>query len=572
MDHSSATTTIAQRPDESQRALLAGGQCRSSQQQSPMRDRLSNVCPPIHLGDEHMQTGPSDEIRAGEPETNANGSIAGSGSGMTTPVRNLPSFSFPVPDPTALEHQSEISAHGKYLEFLSLFLSSDRQLDIGFPKRHALIVFLMASLEKAFCAYAHMMVPEEDDVLQILCADELEPQVWRAFLSDTPDFGDITNNEGINQIRHIAVHRFDYDTSVIRAAVDEAYFLDNDTMIEEIDIILRVFYADVTGDSNYPVTDEERKIVDDLLWPPNRQVVSTHELLDKVQNLGERSSFNFCQSHLPHVLINRGFTAAECLELPDWQCVIGNQENWSPNTPEAERLRDEVSAKLQKLWTRDLRNAAAHRVPMEIFEDDFHKENRLFPLIQQVINYVRILGDEETAVRIEELRAGTTALLLRKQREWMDPSWCHTRDWKRIYRTVEDRLEAWQERRSEFAAERVDIEPLLKLYARNKSRLYDMITENDWWDQLVWTAPLRLPCKPVEEESDSGNGREDQHDCWWTQDEASRTSWIDEEQHGPADTVQQSDDEHQSHTSSVSVEGGTWNKEMICDTVECVEW
>lgn len=53
------------------------------------------------------------------------------------------------------------------------------------------------------------------------------------------------------------------------------------------------------GRSEVTVTEDERTRAYNLLWPPDRRPETTHQLLDKVQNLAEKPSYSFYQRHLP---------------------------------------------------------------------------------------------------------------------------------------------------------------------------------------------------------------------------------------------------------------------------------
>ena len=69
-------------------------------------------------------------------------------------IRELPTWSAPLPEIAADEvHFRFQTSEGTYLDFLSLFLHTKRQVDIGFPKRHALALFLMNRLEQSHMGY-----------------------------------------------------------------------------------------------------------------------------------------------------------------------------------------------------------------------------------------------------------------------------------------------------------------------------------------------------------------------------------------------------------------------------------
>lgn len=219
-------------------------------------------------------------------------------------------------------------------------------------------------------------------------------------------------------------------------------------------------------------------MVNDLLWPSNRPITSIHQLFDRVQNLGERSSYEFCKQYLPQTLARHGVTAAEHFELPQWHHIIKEQTKDLASSSETGKTLSEVSEELQKAWPRGLRNAAAHREMIYINE-----ENKLEYLTRLVAEYVRILGDEVTASTIERLTAETKIFLFKQREEWMDPAWCHTRDWKLIEGRIKCRIAQWTDRQRPFATDGVDISAIIKLYVRSDDRMYTMIRENGWFKE-----------------------------------------------------------------------------------------
>ncbi|KAL9004990.1 MAG: hypothetical protein Q9188_002204 [Gyalolechia gomerana] len=386
--------------------------------------------------------------------------------------RDHPSWSSPLPDAASAE--LKFTASGEYLEFLSLILTKPRQVDIGFPKRHALIVFLMENLEITFWKYAKRMIPEELEALQILSPDEFEPQVWAAFLSvhvpHEKGQGWGVGIDSMTSIRNIAVHRWDYDTSTIRAAAAQAFRLSDDTLLQKLELILKVLCK-----------------------------------------LGEESSYEFCKRHLPQALVHYKAAVAEQIELGWWHKIIETQQDCMPTDAQERDFAAQISEKVQKTWPRSLRNAAAHREMIYINENGGHGLERL---TDPVAKYVRILGHEERATTIEELTAETKALLLKKYEEWTDPAWCHTRDWKLIRDTIKRRITQWESRLHPFFEKGVCITPIIQMYNRSDDRMYILIRENGW---LMDSSPklhyYDVPRPPVERESadeadandDSGN-------------------------------------------------------------------
>ncbi|KAL9025004.1 MAG: hypothetical protein Q9196_006092 [Gyalolechia fulgens] len=396
--------------------------------------------------------------------------------------RNHPSWSSLLPDPASAE--LNFTASGDHLEFLSLFLTKPRNLEI------------------CFWEYAQWTIPEEFEALQILSPDEFEPQVWAAFLSvNVPDenghYGDF-GADSMTSIRNIAVHRWDYDTATIRAAATQAFRLSDGVFLQKLERILKVLYADVATDQRYPVTEQQREAVYDLLSPSNQPIESTHQLFETIQKLGEQSSYDFCKRHLPQALVHHRIAVAEQVELGWWHKMIETQRDCVPTNAEEREFAAQVSEKVQKTWPRPLRNATAHREMIYINENE---GNGLERLTDPVAKYVRVLGDEETAITIEQLTAETKALLLKKHAEWTDPAWCHGRGWKLIGDRIRRSIAHWEPLLHPCLDKGVCILPIIQMYNRSDERMYILARENGW---LMDPSPklhfYDTPRPPVERE------------------------------------------------------------------------
>ncbi|KAL8832645.1 MAG: hypothetical protein Q9170_004805 [Blastenia crenularia] len=386
----------------------------------------------------------------------------------------FPTWSSPLPDTTPPGCIFRFQTDGEDSEFLSLFLATTRQVDIEFSKRHALFVFLMENLEKAYYWYARRVMPSQLEALQILSPDELEPHVWGAWLNaHFPSEPDRFGGALIGLLRHNTVHRYPVDTDIIKAVAEQAVKLHDDRFLEQIDLILTVLYCDVAPDE-WSVTDKERQKAYDLLWPNNRAIESTHQLFDEVQNLGEKSSYEFCTIFLPQTLARSGRTVAEGLEITRWHELIREQrEHVHLDTAKGSFVVD-VSQKLQTYHVNTLRNAAAHRKMIFIDEGD-----ALERYVECVATYVSILGDDQTASTIKQLTAETRAKLLERHKKWMDPAWCLSRDWKSLAPRLKKYIDYWSGRGYELFTAGVEIDNIVRMYCRSDSRLTHMLRENN---------------------------------------------------------------------------------------------
>ncbi|KAL8682649.1 MAG: hypothetical protein Q9186_001336 [Xanthomendoza sp. 1 TL-2023] len=387
-------------------------------------------------------------------------------------IRRLPRWTSPIINP-ATSHSNSVwfkfRANGRYLEFLSLFLTGDRQVDIDFSSRHALILFLLNGLEKSHEKHFKRTTPEEAELLQMFAPDEFELQVWAYFIYGTDSNARLSKTvtdengkscnfyEGVCHIRQLAVHRTstyrcNFSTQTIRCAAACALSLGDHHLLEQIELVTKVLYARATGHPNYPVTTEEASTVANLLWPLDSPVETDHEFLDDIQARAEHASYNFCKRHLPRELTGFGCTAAEHFELPQWHQVILKKCHSRAWISEEDQLFFyTVDEKLRKceFVVRLSRNAAAHRPRSEFLDPGQHPEilTTAEKCVAWALEYVRALEDEETALEIEALAAEVLPVLKQRYTDWHDDiKWCQGRDLQLILEATEQRSKYWDDK------------------------------------------------------------------------------------------------------------------------------
>ncbi|KAL8667536.1 MAG: hypothetical protein Q9168_007247 [Polycauliona sp. 1 TL-2023] len=406
-------------------------------------------------------------------------------------IRRFAPWSSPIPKPTATQVRFKYRANGHYLEFLSLFLTGDRQVDIEFPRRHALVCFLLNSLEESHYQYAKRVIPKEFEKLQMLSADELELQVWQAFIRaphlnlGVRDYATDEDREkylffnSVNRIRQLAIHRtstyrWNFDTRIIKSAAACAQHLGDDALVEKIELLVKVLYVDAGGHSEYAVTEDDRCRAYNLLWPPQYQPQTTHQLLLSVQTLAEKSSYSFCQRRLPQELLGFNCTSAEHFELSQWRKII----TYRCHGTDDEASFAELDMQLQKADVTNLRNAASHRQgfillsPQDFYDDTPH----LKAYLETAKAYVRALEDEDTALEIEKLEHEVLAALSKKYDEvWLNTEGCDNWDLDLIRakrQSLENRIQYWDRQHCHFwDSMEVNTDPILPVYGRAKNRL-----------------------------------------------------------------------------------------------------
>ncbi|KAI4250213.1 MAG: hypothetical protein L6R40_000386 [Gallowayella cf. fulva] len=409
-------------------------------------------------------------------------------------IRSLPNWTAPLPNPRSSKVWFKFRANNRYLETLSLFLTGNRQVDIDFSKRHALILFLLTRLEESYEKYARRTIPEEFEHLQLYSADEFELHVWAAFMRVPPTGSGLPTSIGdengsqcqfidkVNLIRQLAVHRtstyrWNFDTATIRSAAACAFSLQDDLLLEHIELIIKVLYADAGGESNLTATEEEFQAVKDLLWPCDSRVESSHQLLDKIQSLAEESSFSFCQRYLPEEIDGFGVTAAEHFELQQWNHIIRNKVYSRSGINQADEVFfDKINQELpEDCDVRNLRNVAAHRRRFEFDTSDEFSDHSgsLQKHIDIAKGYVRALGDEETALEIERLEAEAVPRLKSRYQEWLEGRRCENRDLALAEEINRQRMQRWGILTDSFSQkENVDVRPVLKVYYSEQELQY----------------------------------------------------------------------------------------------------
>ncbi|KAL8997908.1 MAG: hypothetical protein Q9169_002901 [Polycauliona sp. 2 TL-2023] len=404
-------------------------------------------------------------------------------------IRGFAPWSSPISNPTTTQVRFKYRANGHYLEFLSLFLTGERQVDIDFPRRHALVCFLLEGLEESHYQYAKRMVPKEIEKMQMISADEMELQVWQAFIrapylnlgirdhATDEDRERYLFSRSVNKIRQLAIHRsstyrWNFDTRIIKSAAACAQYLGDDDLLVKIELLIKVLYVDAGGVSEHAMTEDERRRAYDLLWPCNRQPATIHQLLDRVQTLAEKSSYNFCQDHLPQELLGFGCTAAEHFELSQWRKII----TYRCHTTSDDSSFTDLDMQLQKADVSNLRNAASHRQSFILYPtDDFYDDTpTLKAHLRTAKAYVRALGDEVTALEIERLENDVLPALSKKlDDEWLDPQWCDGKgDLELIRQALANTRSYWdREQRHIWKSMEVNITPILPVYGRAELRL-----------------------------------------------------------------------------------------------------
>ncbi len=172
------------------------------------------------------------------------------------PRKILLSWVSPLPHPGDIPENEEATVQGPAFLFLTAFLSSIRKVDIPFPQRYGLARFLLSCAERACYAWVYRWYPLHLDLLSIWKADDLELGPWILLVKHLSNRGQLTHppeasatrkywcSGSLEEIRHIAVHRLEYDTRVIRCVVNLAVNTNNRQLASDIEQVLKSLYIE----------------------------------------------------------------------------------------------------------------------------------------------------------------------------------------------------------------------------------------------------------------------------------------------------------------------------------------
>lgn len=222
----------------------------------------------------------------------------------------LPSWSAPLQDFALIPEANRITAGGRTFEFLSAVLWKKREVDLPFLKRHELARYLLRCVEKSFFAWMQKWHPLHLILLDIREADDIELPWWSLIvgtLSTTtesrlnlPKEADILDTPSsikyLEQIRHIAVHQLNYDTTIIRCVVAFVVQAGNFQLVSEMDQVLEALYSEARDDATYhlqllfgeepellhPVPQTSKTAMDLALGIVPSAPTTPHEVLDKL--------------------------------------------------------------------------------------------------------------------------------------------------------------------------------------------------------------------------------------------------------------------------------------------------
>ncbi|KAL8918477.1 MAG: hypothetical protein Q9172_005400 [Xanthocarpia lactea] len=289
-----------------------------------------------------------------------------------------------------LAESSDVEAE----DFLSRFLSTRRQVDIHGDRKHKLAMFLARVCEEASFAFVSRHDPGMLPLLQISTPDQVEFEVWITLVGHVrrrnralddgcrwpdPDswsaFPNPRESDNVTRLRHVAVHRWDYNSKLIEDVVWYLEKLSDQTRLRQVGKALRELYYDECAASlertirGASVEDEDSSnppsltstllgFQDEVGCTPGIEMpigaTTYQQLLRSCQHILERSLFNFARQKFPSELLSCGHTCASQIELNQYSNVFHNEMRKAlPDIPQAQ-VSDLLYA------ARMFRNASAH--------------------------------------------------------------------------------------------------------------------------------------------------------------------------------------------------------------------
>ena len=264
------------------------------------------------------------------------------------PLPVQPTWTSALPEFCTLADANVIRADGQTFEFISQFLADDRFGDIPFERSHGMVNFLLQIVTASIFETLQRWIPHQLLLLQVYHPDQLELVWWLYLLHEKqhecvkPAVTAGTNWDllressgefAVGQLRHAAVHRRQYSTSLIKDSVSILIALNDVNRFREVEQVIRVLYGTLSG--RIPVTDDQIATLDAALalYPSRCSTVLDllYSLSGVLENTFFRESQNHYREYFTDLLTAKKITVAEQLELSNgewmsWTTIFGGYD------------------------------------------------------------------------------------------------------------------------------------------------------------------------------------------------------------------------------------------------------
>ncbi|KAL8824270.1 MAG: hypothetical protein Q9191_005171 [Dirinaria sp. TL-2023a] len=378
---------------------------------------------------------------------------------LPTPERIFPSWSSPLPtSPEPLQIDSvTIDGH----PFLTAFFEQTRAMDIPFATSHRLASFLMHLVEECCFDFVQRVYPDElPDVgfeanpdrlerLPVTSGDQIEVQQWampvsrclrRLQFEAGSNDNTTCNVRDLTPIRLLGVHSWAvYNTRYIKQVVGLVALLKDECRLSKIERVLQVLYQRQQPPSETApvISAEDNRAVDIALGLVPSPATTTNQLLCRVQDIVEKSCFDFWSARQPEWLLERGWSgnawvgsSPSTVDGTGWDCPerveLNVWTNMGWHFPEFSSTKDPLARERKRYYParwylfdllrsmRRLRNNAAHK-GIGLREQDI---GGLEKLLTDASELATLLGDPVATAQIRALvaqAAPVTQLILARE-------------------------------------------------------------------------------------------------------------------------------------------------------------
>lgn len=308
---------------------------------------------------------------------------------MTSPKQALNPLRFtgPLSDSPKIDRANQILKDSPEFDFLLCFLEPCWSVDIPISRKFGLAIYLRRTMEATcfdwFRRQMDLVVVDSSDHLDLPSWTKLLCECDRGLPDEAFGFSDRSGYFwhllGVNRISHDAVHRQDFDSDSILAAVRLALALKDGNRAKEIQRVVKALYETFSSGKS-----SDSAFTDRALNPSLRPGRSQFDMLYSIMDLLCQNLFRFMKVRSPDRLAGQ---VVEQTEFPQLQAVF-NANRWSWFH---KHDADTLFRALRRLC-RELRNRVEHR--------NVTNAKATRSIAEDAVDVMQMLGEFETAEEI----------------------------------------------------------------------------------------------------------------------------------------------------------------------------
>ncbi|KAL8717916.1 MAG: hypothetical protein Q9225_004894 [Loekoesia sp. 1 TL-2023] len=269
-------------------------------------------------------------------------------------------FTSPLSDSPKIDRVNQFLKDSPEFDFLLCFLEPCRSVDIPISRKFGLANYLRRTMETTCFDWFRRWAPRQMDLIIIDRPDHLDLPAWTKLLCECyrelPDeaFG-FSDRSGyswhfsdVDRIRHDAVHRQDFTSDNILAAVCLTLALKDSNRAKEIQRVVKALYETLSSGKS-----SDSAFMDIALNPSLRPGPSRFNMLYSIMDLLCQNLFRFMKVRSADRLVGQ---VVEQTEFPQLQAVFESSRwSWFPK-----HEADTLFWALRRLCS-ELRNRVEHR-------------------------------------------------------------------------------------------------------------------------------------------------------------------------------------------------------------------